>query len=52
MTNFIYTKLPTKYIKLNKAGEALLENLLKFTNCVPFVIYADFGNILKPIQNV
>lgn len=54
--NFICTKLPTHDLKKNKLGEMVPGNLLKFTNfekqlSVPFVIYADFECILKPIHN-
>ncbi|KAJ8913307.1 hypothetical protein NQ315_010975 [Exocentrus adspersus] len=49
------TKIATTYPKLNKYGETVPENILKFVNFekqlpVPFVIYADFECILKPIQ--
>ncbi|KAJ8915327.1 hypothetical protein NQ315_008211 [Exocentrus adspersus] len=53
--NHLCTKIPTTYPKLNKYGETVPENILKFVNFekqlpVPFVIYADFECILKPIQ--
>ncbi|CAH1107474.1 unnamed protein product [Psylliodes chrysocephalus] len=52
----IYTELPTNEIKKNKCGEFVPENILKFVNFekqlqVPFVIYADFESLLKPIDN-
>ncbi|CAG9840781.1 unnamed protein product [Diabrotica balteata] len=51
----IYTKLPTTQPKINKLGEIGPENILKFINLqkmlpVPFVIYADFESLLKPID--
>ncbi|XP_072377602.1 uncharacterized protein [Diabrotica undecimpunctata] len=51
----IYTKLPTTQPKINKLGEIGPENILKFINFqkmlpVPFVIYADFESLLKPID--
>lgn len=54
--NFICTKLPTTDFIINKFGETLPENVLKFVNfekqlTVPFVIYADFESILKPIHH-
>ncbi|XP_050517398.1 uncharacterized protein LOC126892024 [Diabrotica virgifera virgifera] len=53
----IYTELPTTKPKINKFGEMVPENILKFINIqkmlpVPFVIYADFESLLKPIDHV
>ncbi|XP_072400401.1 uncharacterized protein [Diabrotica undecimpunctata] len=53
--NFVYTKLPTTNMILNKYGHLQKENILQFSNFqkqmqVPFVIYADFESILQPIQ--
>ncbi|XP_050516351.1 uncharacterized protein LOC126891213 [Diabrotica virgifera virgifera] len=52
----IYTELPTTKPKINKFGEMVPENILKFINIqkmlpVPFVIYADFESLLKPIDH-
>ncbi|CAH1107138.1 unnamed protein product [Psylliodes chrysocephalus] len=52
----IYTQLPTNEMKKNKCGQITPENILKFINFekqlqVPFVIYADFESLLKPIDN-
>ncbi|XP_050505444.1 uncharacterized protein LOC126883817 [Diabrotica virgifera virgifera] len=54
--NFVYTKLPTTDMILNKFGRLQKENILQFSNFhkqmqVPFVIYADFESILQPIQH-
>ncbi|KAJ8980867.1 hypothetical protein NQ317_008926 [Molorchus minor] len=54
--NHTYTKLPSTEIKINKYGESVPENILKFINFerqipVPFVIYADFESLLKPISH-
>ncbi|CAH1104394.1 unnamed protein product [Psylliodes chrysocephalus] len=51
----VYTKLPSTDLKINKCGEQLPENILKFVNIekklpVPFVIYADFESLLMPLQ--
>ncbi|XP_074037614.1 uncharacterized protein [Leptinotarsa decemlineata] len=53
--NFICTTIPTTQIKIDKCGRAIPENILKFENFerqlkVPFVVYADFESILKPIH--
>lgn len=45
---------PTTNLKINKYGEELPENVMKFENFhkqlkVPFVVYADFEALLKPI---
>ncbi|CAH1099545.1 unnamed protein product [Psylliodes chrysocephalus] len=52
----VYTELPTTEIKKNKCGQYKPENILTFTNFekqlqVPFVIYADFESLLKPVDN-
>lgn len=54
--NHLVTKVPTTKLLLNKYGELLPENILKFINferqlAVPFVIYADFESLLKPIHH-
>lgn len=51
----IYTKLPTLDLVLDAHGQEVRENILKFKNyhrqlVSPFVIYADFESLLKPIQ--
>lgn len=53
--NHVYTKIPTNDLKINKYGEIIPENILQFENFekqlkLPFVIYADFECILKPIK--
>lgn len=55
--NHIYTKLPTTALVLDKLGKSVPENVLKFDNYqrqlkVPFVVYADFETMLKPIATV
>ncbi|XP_072376726.1 uncharacterized protein [Diabrotica undecimpunctata] len=52
----ISTILPTSELRVNKCGETLPSNILKFINIEktsqhPFVIYADFESILKPIHH-
>ncbi|XP_050516477.1 uncharacterized protein LOC126891343 [Diabrotica virgifera virgifera] len=52
----ISTILPTSEPRVNKCGETLPSNILKFVNIEktsphPFVIYADFESILKPIDH-
>ncbi|XP_072377324.1 uncharacterized protein [Diabrotica undecimpunctata] len=52
----ISTILPTNELRINKCGESLPSNILKFINIEktsehPFVIYADFESILKPIPH-
>lgn len=54
--DLVRMNLPSKEIKIDKFGNALPENILKFQNIqkqieVPFVIYADFECILKPMSN-
>ncbi|CAH1101722.1 unnamed protein product [Psylliodes chrysocephalus] len=53
--NHIYTSTPSVELKKDKRGNYVPENILKFQNYdkqlrVPFVIYADFESILKPID--
>ncbi|XP_030766283.1 uncharacterized protein LOC115890241 [Sitophilus oryzae] len=48
--------LPSKELVKDKYGNVAYENILKYTNYqkqmeVPFVIYADFECILKPLNN-
>lgn len=54
--NFVRNDLPSKQLILDKFGCMVPENILKFENIqkqmkVPFIVYADFECILKPIQN-
>lgn len=54
--NHLYTITPSNDLIINKFGEFVPENQLKFINFekqlpVPFVIYADFESLLKPIQH-
>lgn len=54
--DFVRMVLPTTNPKLDKFGNIVPGNILKFTDIqkqmeVPFVIYADFECILKPISN-
>lgn len=53
--NHLCTILPDPEPKINKCGELIAGNILKFVNfekqlSVPFVIYADFESLLKPIH--
>lgn len=53
--NHIYTTTPTTKLRVDKFGKEIAENILKFENIerqmqVPFVVYADFESILKPIN--
>ncbi|XP_030764719.1 uncharacterized protein LOC115888968 isoform X2 [Sitophilus oryzae] len=55
--NHVYTSIPSVTHKLDKYGKCVPENILKFENIekqlrVPFVVYADFESILKPIATV
>lgn len=55
--NHIYTKLPSTDLITNRLGKNVPQNILKFDNHhkqlkVPFVIYADFETILKPLDVV
>jgi hypothetical protein len=50
----LYVKLPTLNHKINKFGHMVPENVLEYENIekqlsVPFVVYADFESVLKPI---
>lgn len=54
--DFIRIILPTTEITIDKFGNNCPKNILKFNNIqkqmkVPFVIYADFECILKPLDN-
>lgn len=54
--NFIRNDFPSKNCIIDKFGNLTPENILKFENIqkkmkVPFVVYADFECVLKPIQN-
>lgn len=54
--NHLCTTVPTTNLKINKYGKSVPENILKFENIekqleVPFVIYADFESLLKPISH-
>lgn len=53
--DFVRIMLPSKQLKLDKFGNNTPNNILKFENIqkqmiVPFVIYADFECILKPVD--
>lgn len=53
--NHIYTTTPSTQFRVDKYGKRVSENILKFENFerkmqVPFVVYADFESILKPIN--
>ncbi|XP_074029419.1 uncharacterized protein [Leptinotarsa decemlineata] len=53
--NYISTTTPTTNLKINKYGRMVAENKLLFENFerqmrVPFVVYADFESVLKPIH--
>ena len=53
--NYVVTKIPTNNLKINKYGETIPENILQFENFekqlkLPFVIYADFECLLKPLN--
>lgn len=52
--NHVYTKLPTTDVVTDRLGNAVPQNILKFENYhkqlkVPFVVYADFETIIKPL---
>lgn len=52
--NNVYTTTPSTCLKKDKRGNYVPDNVLKFQNYerqlkVPFVVYADFESILKPI---
>lgn len=54
--DFVRIELPSKELKLDTFGYNIPGNILKFQNIqkqmdVPFVIYADFECILKPLNN-
>ena len=53
--NHTYTTTPSTEIKVDKFGNSVPENISKFEKFekqmkVPFVIYADFESVLKPIH--
>lgn len=53
--NFVYSKLPTTKLIKDRTGSDVPQNILKFNNYhkqlkAPFVVYADFETLLKPIQ--
>lgn len=53
--DFVRIELPSKELKIDKFGNNVPENILKFQNIqkqmeVPFVIYADFECMLKPFD--
>lgn len=53
--NHVYTKLPSTDLVTDKMGRLVPGNILRFQNFhrqlqVPFVVYADFETLLKPIQ--
>lgn len=55
--NHVYTKLPNTDPVKDASGKTIAGNILKFENYnkqlkVPFVVYADFESILKPIDTV
>uniref|UniRef100_A0A6P7G7M8 Uncharacterized protein LOC114336797 isoform X1 n=1 Tax=Diabrotica virgifera virgifera TaxID=50390 RepID=A0A6P7G7M8_DIAVI len=54
--NHTCTEMPTCEPKINKFGERIMQNILKFENIqnqlsAPFVVYADFESLLKPIHH-
>lgn len=53
----IYALTPSADLKVDKFGKSVPDNILKFESIekqmrVPFVVYADFESVLKPIQTV
>ena len=53
----IYTQTPSVNLKVDKFGKSVPENILKFESIqkqmrVPFVVYADFESVLKPVETV
>ncbi|XP_074026183.1 uncharacterized protein [Leptinotarsa decemlineata] len=53
--NHISTTTPNTNLRIDKFGKCVPENILKFENFekqlkVPFVVYADFESILKPVH--
>ncbi|KAJ8909605.1 hypothetical protein NQ315_003716 [Exocentrus adspersus] len=53
--NHICTTTPGDALRLDKFGKRVPENILKFENIekqmkVPFVVYADFESVLKPMD--
>ncbi|XP_074036831.1 uncharacterized protein [Leptinotarsa decemlineata] len=53
--NHISTTTPTPKFRVDKFGECVPENILKFENIekqlrVPFTVYGDFESILKPLH--
>ena len=52
-----FSVTPTLNLKIDKFGKSVAENILKFENIekqmrVPFVVYADFESVLKPLDTV
>ena len=55
--NHIFTSTPSTDLKMDKFGKSVPENILKFESIekqmrVPFVVYADFESVLKPVETV
>lgn len=53
--NQVYTQMPTATVRVDKFGKITPRNKLKFENIekqmkVPFVVYADFESVLKPLH--
>ena len=53
----IFTLTPSTDLKVDKFGKHVPENILKFESIekqmrVPFVVYADFESVLKPVETV
>ncbi|XP_025829967.1 uncharacterized protein LOC112904359, partial [Agrilus planipennis] len=53
--NHVYTSLPNGDFKMDKMGRFVPNHILKFENYqkrikVPFVVYADFETVLRPIH--
>ena len=53
----IFTLTPSTDVKVDKFGKCVPENILKFEGIekqmrVPFVVYADFESVLKPVETV
>ncbi|MGH9021455.1 MAG: hypothetical protein ACRDV0_10690 [Acidimicrobiales bacterium] len=52
-----YSLTPSEGLKVDKFGKSVPENILKFDSIekqmrVPFVVYADFESVLKPVETV
>lgn len=53
--NHVYSTTPSTRFRVDKYGRNVCENILKFENFekqmqVPFVVYADFESVLKPMH--